>query len=207
MANYIINECLTNDQYVVSAVTLSVGITIRFFIGETSFCGTVGSVTESPITEYSYVDAQFTDCCECLSNDGRESLNFQFIACNTLLEINIEAFNFCREHGLPITGMTYELQLASYVPFCATFTGLASTGETNYHYVSGPFSVCEDCGEEPPRSANTEYEVCEICCDCGATGSTINLITPPHPVYTDGYGTPVTQLNMVVLGGPNGLNS
>ena len=69
---------------------------------------------------------------------------------------------------------------------------------------------CDDCvfdNTRQPKSSGTEYEVCEICCDCGSTGSTINLITPPHPVYTDGYGTPVTQLNMVVLGGPNGLNN
>jgi hypothetical protein len=207
MANYIINECLTNDEYIISAVTLNLGESIRFFIGETSFCGTVGSVTESPITEYSYVDAQFTDCCECLSNDGRESLNFKFIRCGREDVINIYATDFCIQFGLPTTGITYEIQVGSETPFCATFDGLIESGVTDYSYVSGPFSVCEDCGEEPPRSANTEYEVCEICCDCGATGSTINLITPPHPVYTDGYGTPVTQLNMVVLGGPNGLNS
>jgi hypothetical protein len=35
----------------------------------------------------------------------------------------------------------------------------------------------------------------------------VNSVTTPHPVYTDGFGTPVTQLNMVVLGGINGLNS
>ncbi len=54
---------------------------------------------------------------------------------------------------------------------------------------------------------NTEATVCVICCDCGATGSTINQITPPNPVWTDGFGTDVTQLNMIVLGGPRGLNS
>jgi hypothetical protein len=135
MANYIINECLTNDQYVVSAVTLSVGITIRFFIGETSFCGTVGSVTESPITEYSYVDAEFTDCCECLSNDGRESLNFKFIRCGREDVINIDATDFCIQFGLPTTGITYEIQVGSETPFCATFDGLIESGETNYSYV------------------------------------------------------------------------
>jgi len=69
------------------------------------------------------------------------------------------------------------------------------------------YDNCNECIIDIPRSANTEYTICEICCDCGSTGSTINLLTPPHPVYTDGYGTPVTQLNMVVIGGPNGLNS
>jgi hypothetical protein len=204
MTNYIVNECLTNDEYIFTGVSHTVGQTIRFVFNEQSYCGTVGEVTSSPPS--ADFGQLYDDCCECLSGIT-ESLNFNFIICGTELEINIEAFNFCREHGLPITGMTYELQLASYVPFCATFQGLSESGETNYHYSSGPFSLCENCGEEPPRSAGTEYEVCEICCDCGSTGSTINLITPPHPVYTDGYGTPVTQLNMVTLGGPNGLNS
>ena len=204
MANYIVNECLTNDEYIFTGVSYTVGQTIRFVFNEQSYCGTVGEVTSSPPS--ADFGQLYDDCCECLSG-LTESLNFNFIICGTEQEINIEATNFCREHGLPITGMNYELQLASYVPFCATFEGLSESGETNYHYSSGPFSLRENCGEEPPRSAGTEYEVCEICCDCGSTGSTINLITPPNPVYTDGYGTPVTQLNMVTLGGPNGLNS
>jgi len=57
-------------------------------------------------------------------------------------------------------------------------------------------------GGEPPRSANTEYTMCIEICD-----GTYESQDTPHPVYTDGYGTPVTQLNMVALGGPNGLNS
>lgn len=204
MANYIINECITNDVYILSGVTP--GTTVEFDISEARFCGTVGALTESAETlNISFVQLH-DDCCECLSG-LTESLNFSFIRCGTSEEINIEATNFCTEYGVPTTGITYEIQFGSETPFCATFEGLSESGETNYHYSSGPFSLCENCGEEPPRSAGTEYEVCEICCDCGSTGSTINLITPPHPVYTDGYGTPVTQLNMVTLGGPNGLNS
>ena len=203
MANYLINQCLTNDEYIISAETLSLGSIIEFDISESRFCGTVGVETDNPITPNIFFVQLHTDCCECLSGIT-ESLNFQFIVCNTLLEINIEAFNFCGEHGLPITGMTYELQLDSYVPFCATFEGLSSTGETNYHYVSGPSLSCEDCGTEPepPRSANTESTVCVI--DC--SGNTVSIV-PPHPIWTDGYGTQVTQLNMITLGGPNGLNS
>ena len=57
----------------------------------------------------------------------------------------------------------------------------------------------------PPRSANTENFVCVTCCPCdGSPGSTFS-VTPPHPVWTDGYGTPVTQMNMIVIGGINGL--
>ena len=207
MPNYIINECITNDVYILSAVTLTSGATVEFGISETPFCGTVGAVTLSAETLNINFVKLYDDCCACLEGDGRESLNFHFIRCGTDEDISIEATNFCSEYGVPTTGLTYEIQFGSGTPFCATFEGLSELGVTNYHYSSGPFSLCEDCGEEPPRSAGTEYEVCEICCDCGSTGSTINLITPPHPVYTDGYGTPVTQLNMVVIGGPNGLNS
>jgi hypothetical protein len=210
MANYIINECITNDEYIISAENpLTLGSTIEFDISESRFCATVGEVTTNPETLNIRFIKLYDDCCTCLSGItiSEETLNFTFTRCGTSEEINIESTNFCREYGVPTTGITYEIQFGSETPFCATFEGLSPTGTTNYHYVSGPFSLCEDCGEEPPRSAGTEYEICEICCDCGATGSTINLITPPHPVYTDGYGTPVTQLNMVVLGGPNGLNS
>ena len=204
MANYIINECITNDVYILSAATLTLGATVEFDISEARFCGTVGAVTESTETlNISFVQLH-DDCCACLSG-LTESLNFSFIRCGTSEEINIEATNFCTEYGVPTTGITYEIQFGSETPFCATFEGLSESGETNYHYSSGPFSLCENCGEEPPRSANTAYDICEVCFD--GTVVTVYNLTPPHPVYTDGYGTPVTQLNMVVLGGPNGLNS
>ena len=51
-------------------------------------------------------------------------------------------------------------------------------------------------------SANTETFICVP--DCEFTGST--AVSPPHPVWTDGYGTPATQLNMVLIGSGNGLN-
>ena len=201
MTKYIINECLTNDVYVLSASTLTLGDTVEFDISEERFCGTVGDVTSSAITTNIVLITTHDDCCLCLTGIT-ESLNFKFITCNTLLEINIEAFNFCREHGLPITGMTYELQLDSYVPFCATFTGLTSTGETNYHYFSGPSLSCEDCENPPPISAGTEYNVCVI--DC--SGNTVS-ITPPHPTWTNEQGRAVVLLDAIALGGMNGLNS
>ena len=206
MPNYIINQCLTNEQFVISAVTLTEGAAIEFDISEARFCGTVGVVTESEETPNITFVQLYDDCCECLSG-LTESLNFNFIICGTEQEINIEATNFCSQIGLPITGLTYEIQLDSYVPFCATFQGLSESGETNYSYFSGPFLLCEDCGEEPepPRSANTETFLCQEICTSG--GTTTISITPPHPVWTDGYGTAVTQLNMITVGGINGLNN
>ena len=203
MANYIINECLTNDEFIISASTLTLGQSIRFGVGESLFCGTVGEVTESPTTPLYYVDAEYTDCCECLSDDGRGSLHFRFISCNDLEEINIESTNFCLEYGLPTTGITYEIQFDSETSFCATFAGLALSGETNYSYVSGGYANCEDCKEDPfipPLSSNTESTICQEICD-----NSVITIIPLHPIYINSAGQEVLQMNAVLIGG-NGLN-
>jgi len=160
MANYIINECLTNDEYIVSgAPTFTSGQTIWFIFNEGSYCGTVAEVTSSPPTAEFYQLS--TDCCDCLSNIT-ESLNFKFIRCDTSEEINIEAINFCDEYGVPTTGITYEIQYGSETSFCATFSGLSSTGVTNYHYSSGPFLLCEDCqGQLPVYNLNVTATTCD----------------------------------------------
>jgi uncharacterized delta-60 repeat protein len=62
------------------------------------------------------------------------------------------------------------------------------------------YDNCELC--LAPLSANTESLVCVV--DC--SGNTIS-VTPPHPVYTNLRGKAVVQLNMITLGGENGLNS
>ena len=199
MANYIINECITNDVYILSAATLTLGATVEFDISEARFCGTVGAVTESTETlNISFVQLH-DDCCACLSG-LTESLNFSFIGCNDLEVFNIEATNFCREYGTPTTGITYEIQFGSETPFCATFDELSLTGETNYHYSSGPFLDCEDCKNLPPLSSNTETTICQEICD-----NSVITINPPHPTYTNSAGREVVQMNAVLIGG-NGLN-
>ena len=50
-------------------------------------------------------------------------------------------------------------------------------------------------------SANTEYLICIDCSGTTATRAT------PHPTYNDLTGGTVTQLNAVLIGGRNGLNS
>jgi hypothetical protein len=200
MANYIVNECLTNDEYIFTGVSYTVGQTIRFVFNEQSYCGTVGEVTSSPPS--ADFGQLYDDCCACLEGDGRESLNFKFIRCDTSEEINIESFDFCGQYGAPTTGITYEIQNGSETPFCATFEGLSSTGVTNYSFVSGPFSLCEYCENPPPISAGTETIMCVL--DC--SGNTITVV-PPHPTYLNEYGKAVVQLNMIELGGMNGLNS
>ena len=54
-------------------------------------------------------------------------------------------------------------------------------------------------------SANTETIICQEI--CVGSGTTVVQVVPPHPVYSDFSGGTVTQLNMIVLGGPNGIYS
>ena len=77
---------------------------------------------------------------------------------------------------------------------------------THQSRFQNPQCAADNINPRPARSANTENFVCVTCCPCdGSSGSTFS-ITPPHPVWTDEYGTPVTQMNMIVIGGINGLN-
>jgi hypothetical protein len=201
MANYIINDCLTNEEYIVSAITLTVGETVGYSIDEIGFCATVGVETSNPPTIGVTLGISYTDCCECLS-ETTVDLNFKFIRCGTLEEINIDPTEFCSYFGAPTSGSTYEIQFGRGTPFCVTFDGLTNSGETNYYYYSGPFLDCENCVSPPPISAGTETIMCEL--DC--SGNTITVV-PPHPTWTNAYGKAVVLLDAIELGGMNGLNS
>jgi alpha/beta superfamily hydrolase len=54
-------------------------------------------------------------------------------------------------------------------------------------------------------SANTETTVCVNDENNCATNPIV--VYPPHPVYNGTSGNTVMQLNMIVLGGQNGLNA
>jgi hypothetical protein len=55
-----------------------------------------------------------------------------------------------------------------------------------------------------PLSAGTETKVCVVS-DCDSLVS--HFVDVPHPTYLNELGKAVVQMNMVELGGMNGLNS
>jgi uncharacterized delta-60 repeat protein len=78
---------------------------------------------------------------------------------------------------------------------------LYSEGSTPFELSSFlEFSSCTECFNFTINSGD-EYLMCEVC-----SGDTFT-VNPPHPVWTNNYGTAVTQLDAIVLGGPNGLNN
>jgi hypothetical protein len=206
MANYLIQTCDGVTSLIVdpNGNTINIGSKYFFtFTGETlPICGEVISEDSGLINETLNTVTLYSNCLECLESEGFSatlaSCNDEFIYPQTLNEFP----------NLPIVGEYYRFCDSEGGGLCFCFEFVSFTYEPGLPavYNGGPFLNC-DCQQEPPRSANTETLVCAICCDCGATGSTVTQVSPPHPVWTDGYGTQVTQLNMITLGGPNGLNN
>jgi hypothetical protein len=149
----------------------------------------------------------YNGCTTCISSS---SIVVGLIKCGTNEEsfVTISLSNYLSIIGNKFTLPNYTIR--DKWRDCYTITSVcplpnsASTENITavYFYYS-----CQYCPEQIIESANTESTICVICCDCGATGSTVTSVSPPHPIYTDGYNNPIMQLNMVVLGGPNGLNN
>jgi hypothetical protein len=150
----------------------------------------------------------YDGCGTCL---GNSNITVGLINCDTDEEsyVTISLSNYLSIIGNGFTLPNYTIR--DQRQNCYTITSVCpqpSSASTESMSVAYFFYSCQYCPDiNQPRSANTEYNACVICCDCGSTGSTVNSVSTPHPIYTDGYNNPIMQLNMVVLGGPNGLNS
>jgi hypothetical protein len=203
MANYLITSCDELTTVVVNSGENEIipGNTYYIsFTGETNpGCFTAGLESEEALEDGISSVTGYTDCLECLLSEGFSatlaSCNDEFIYPQTLNEFP----------NLPIVGEYYRFcdPSGDGLCFCFEFLGFTSEPGIPALYNGGPFTDC-NC-QEPPRSANTETFICQEICFSG--GTTTTFITPPHPVWTDGYGTQVTQLNMITLGGINGLNN
>lgn len=203
MANYLIQSCDGLTSLVVNPGenTITTGNTYYInFTGETNpGCFEVTSESVDPITEGVSTATQYNSCLECLQDNG-----FSFLVTGCTLPT-----------GGPVSAVQFnEWPLGNFYILCANngefegcscfeVTGIQSGPYPFNFNISGPYLDC-DC-QGVPRSANTETFLCQEICVSG--GTTTISITPPHPVWTDGYGTQVTQLNMITLGGPDGLNN
>lgn len=140
------------------------------------------------------IDGTFTTCLDCIQS---EDFIYVFESCvndGVFLNLDSNTFNF-----VPEVGLSYYIETGSVTSGCYVFVSLDSGSSDPYTSIYGPYEDCEIC---VPRNVNPEYFLCVP--DCSGNTITLNL---PHPVWTDGYGTPVTQLNAVTLGGPDGLNN
>jgi hypothetical protein len=149
----------------------------------------------------------YDGCTTCISTS---SIVVGLIKCDTDEEsfVTISLSNYLSIIGNGFTLPNYTIRDQRQNCYTVTSTCPApSSASTESMSVAYFFYSCQYCPDQIITSANTEYNTCVICCECGSTGSTVNSVSTPHPIYTDGYNNPIMQLNMVVLGGPNGLNS
>lgn len=151
MPNYLVEQCATGINYIITAGTLSNGDVIVFYLGEEYACGTVIALTGDP-HDYVYASTS-TNCCECQSGitDG---VYLSFVTCEGGLTLDINGSQFCNDFDLPLSGEVYTIDYGgSY--FCATFTGLTFSGETGYTYYDGPFVDCSSCDIPTPTPTPT----------------------------------------------------
>ena len=110
--------------------------------------------------------------------------------------------NFTVNSAVPlVVGQIYSFFIDENNGSCGTVVEDLPAGPV--YTLGSPYELCEECLLNTPYEVNPpEYELCVKDCD----GNPV-VLTLPHPVYTNEYGTAVTQLNAVELGGVNGLNN
>ena len=103
-------------------------------------------------------------------------------------------------------GETWAFSGANGQLICGTVVE-AAVGVPNYTAVT-LYDGCGECLEDTLTfvTAGTPYETCVICCPCNS-GTTVNSVSTPHPIWTGINGQVVTQGSAVQLGGQNGLYS
>ena len=206
------------DIYVttVSSAGLTTGNVVKAMWGSNEYVCVELDSTVSGESSTTYYDTKkdslgntelYEGCGTCLSNSN---ITVGLINCDTDEEsfVTISLSNYLSIIGNGFTLPNYTIR--DQRQNCYTITSvcpLPSSASTEGMTVAYFFYSCLYCPDQIIESANTESTICVICCDCGSTGSTVTSVSPPHPIYTDGYNNPIMQLNMVVLGGINGLNS
>jgi hypothetical protein len=209
------NSNTYSSFYVTTDDTTSPGDIVKLMWGSNEWiCAGLINTVSSYSGGYTYYNTQDNGVGTTLRYDSCENCNSQGLIGVTLVncDTNIEDFvSITLDNYLSIYnfGSLINYSVSNENGDCYTIVNLCPIplNEPNFTPVEFYFncSICIIDNTIYPRDAGPETLLCvEI---CGPSGTTVTQISPPHPVWTDGYGTSVTQLNMVTLGGPNGLNN
>lgn len=220
------DECENNDYYfvwvaetcldlesiiVVTPVGFGQGDIVKLKYGTSDyFCATLTDVYD-PLQHYDITNIFKTDdvtsYSDCETCDATTTINLSVKECDTSINSYVSLpLNIWYEYIYNLGLNTYTL---NQYDKCSTILNTCPL-PGDYPTVT-PYAFylnCETCAFDNtrfPRNAGSETLLCiEV---CGPSGTTVTQVSPPHPVWTDAYGTEVTQLNMITLGGPNGLNN
>jgi hypothetical protein len=207
------NSNTYSSFYVTTDSTALVGDVVKLMWGSNEWiCAGLINTASSYSGGYTYYNTQKNGFGSTLRYDTCETCNSQgligvtLVNCDTLVEsfVSITLDNYLSVYNF---GSLTNYSVKDSDGSCYQITNLCPIPLEEQGFTAVEFyfncTFCEPSVVNSPRSANTETFICIP--DCEFTGST--AVAPPHPVWTDGYGTEVTQLNMIVLGGPNGLNA
>jgi len=207
------NSNTYSSFYVTTDDTVVQGDTVKLMWGSNEWiCASLINTVSSYSGYYTYYNTQKNGLGSTLIYDSCENCNSQGLIGVTLVNCDsgVESFvSITLDNYLSIYnfGSISNYSVKDSNGSCYQISNLCPIPLEEQNFTPVEFYLsclfCEPFDPNTPRSANTENFICIP--DCEFTGST--AVTPPHPVWTDGYGTAVTQLNMVVLGGPNGLNA
>lgn len=145
----------------------------------------------------------YSSCTDC---EGESTVGITIINCNTLVEsyVNIKLSDWVIISGY--NGTIPKQTISDKNGNCYRIVNTCPI-DNSYQLleIKNFYLDCYLCNlsnsRKNPRNSGSEVTVCISLCD-----QSVVSINPPHPVWTDGYDAPVTQLNMITIGG-NGLNS
>lgn len=205
MPNYKLIPCdgdINKYDYVISSDTeLISGDTYSVNSGETLYgCFTIGAETTNPSTETISLKDNMGTCFDCLTAN---TIYCIFKYCEDGTEYSILASLLSE---VLVYNTIYLFDSSEIKDICLKFVGTTtepSQNELTDPIISATYSTCLDC--LPPLSSGTETDICQICVSGGT--ETATFVNVPHPTWTDAYGRSVIQLNMIELGGQNGLNN
>ena len=208
---------LIGDSDTISVITafgLASGDIVKVNLG-TTYLGCYELIdTLLPADNYSplyYSDTQtpYTNCETC-RNEVQIGLSIASCSNNEHSFVNVNLSDYETIIGASVSDFPQQcIRIDNSCFYVVNDCILTPSNSYNTPTISQFSFSCSFCTDgNLPRSANTETILCEqVCISGGSGGYTVVQIVPPHPVWTDGYGTPVTQLNAVTLGGMFGLNS
>jgi hypothetical protein len=211
------NSNTYSGVYVTTDSAAQIGDVVKLMWGSNEWiCAGLINTASTYSGGYTYYNTQKNGLGSTLIYDSCETCNSQgligvtLVNCDTLVEsfVSITLDNYLSIYNF---GSLTNYSVKDSNGSCYQITNLCPIPLEEQGFTAVEFyfncTFCETTIVNPPRSANTETYICNYCCDCGASGETITQIVPPHPIWSDGYGTWVTQMNMVLIGSGNGLNA
>ena len=167
--------------------------------GYSQFCGIAGPISSSGETgPVHIVLTNIGSCDEC--NQTKSAILIEIENCDTQ-EITFVVPDVYTDFliGESFPNPIVLSRGAECYTFIDYFDGFACLPDYPFYRFDSSFTTCEECNQ--PLSGGSEYIGCYT---CSGDTQTVEL---PHPTWTNLSGKAVVQMDAVVLGGINGLNS